>query len=257
MKNILSFFMVVLMLFTILMVGASAKSMSYNIPQLGLSLNIPEEFDVFSADLSVYEAENAFSVSDEELKQYFEENNIFLEALSPDRNMDVTVTGALQQTGGNIYSYSELDDSELRAEADEIYQILFGAGDSVPGGVTSSPAEIVMFSDTAVFIVFEYTAGEIAGIKYYTVWEGISVTMSVYMYDGDISLYRRSIADEIASSFVFESSRESAPLIMGRSFLAGILVSGFVLFCACAGLAIVSATEGRRSRARVYGGRVY
>ncbi len=221
--------------------AAQTAAVSYRMPQVGLSVDIPEEYDVFSADLSVYEAENAFSVSDEELMQYFEDNSILLEALSPDRNVDITFTGV-----GNVWdvdSFASLSDEQLRETADEIARTITDSAESVPGGVRLLEVRTERFSDTAVFAVIEYTAGGIYGMKYYTACNGSAVTMSVYVYDGMPDAYLVQTADSVAASFEFDSDSLLDPLFMSAA--AGLAVTALLFAALGLGFGCISALQSR------------
>ena len=180
---------------------AFADGTTYNVEELGMDITLPAKYSVIMRNTD----ENAkifdnLGTTKAEINKYFEENNIYLNAISDVDNKEIVVT--MTPIASSVFSF--LDDSTLKqfeSYMSETYSNM---------GLNITNCEIYQSSNSKyVKLLFSDKSGSINGLQYYTVRDKIAINITMRSYDGTISSAK---ADEMKG--IIDNIKYNAKLLV-------------------------------------------
>ena len=172
-----------------------------HIDEVGLSLTIPCEYEIFTHGTKASDPRFAAMGLDGESMEEMLSTNLYLSAISKDFTSEITVTMAPNK----IYEdYNLLGASAVKLMADSFAKDLFEAN-----GVKLIDYNLYQHSQ-ALFIEYHYkkSSTEASAIQYSTIYDG---NITYWSYNGDLTNEDKSFAKSIAEAAVFDKDPQRTP----------------------------------------------
>lgn len=202
--NVFSLFVcVVLLLCSIFSVGAIDDK--YEISELGLSIKLPREYSVITRttpqDDEVF---SQLSLDYNETMTAFNAAHIYLQGVSEDQILKVTLTGTSDKNSEAINNYSELSSSERKTVkeaflSDQMY---------------TSGTEVKHNGNIYIDLRFARNtpAGTIYGYQCHTVVNGMNVNLTMQKNNEDLTADEVKVITNIANSIKFNKIKKNSSL---------------------------------------------
>lgn len=168
-----------IMLVSNLVIPARAASEEYVVSEMGISLDIPDEYIVFTRDMDKSDAAlSDYGISKDELMEQFTAGNIYLNAVLPDGNEEIVVT----MEENIISEFNGLGETSLLMLASTLKDGYEEYGISV------SSYDIYHHPQLEFIRIYFNTTDKTAyGLQYYTIYGGQAMNFTMRSYDGPIS----------------------------------------------------------------------
>ena len=178
MKKIATILMAI-MLVSNLVIPARAASEEYVVSEMGISLDIPDEYIVFTRDMDKSDAAlSDYGISKDELMEQFTAGNIYLNAVLPDGNEEIVVT----MEENIISEFNGLGETSLLMLASTLKDGYEEYGISVSSYDIYHHPQLEF-----IRIYFNTTDKTTYGLQYYTIYGGQAMNFTMRSYDGPIS----------------------------------------------------------------------
>lgn len=165
MKKLCLFVLAFTLLFTMATAAFAASSETYWLEDLGLSIDIPSEYVVFTRDIADDDPNlTAYGLSKKDLLDSMESNNIYLNACDADINFEVTVT----MTDSEIRDFNLLSDTTLKALGSSLQSAY------ADNGITVEKYEVFQHSQAKFLKIYTDQpsgADSVYGLQYYTIYD--------------------------------------------------------------------------------------
>lgn len=178
MKKIAAMLMAI-MLVSNLVIPARAASEEYVVSEMGISLEIPDEYIVFTRDMDKNDPAFAdFDISKETLMDQFDTAHIYLNAVFPNGNEEIVVT----MEENIISEFNGLGETSLLMLASTLKDGYEEYGISVSSYDIYHHPQLEF-----IRIYFNTTDKTTYGLQYYTIYGGQAMNFTMRSYDGPIS----------------------------------------------------------------------
>lgn len=178
MKKITAMLMAI-MLVSNLVIPARAASEEYVVSEMGISLEIPDEYIVFTRDMDKNDPAFAdFDISKETLMDQFDTAHIYLNAVFPNGNEEIVVT----MEENIISEFNGLGETSLLMLASTLKDGYEEYGISVSSYDIYHHPQLEF-----IRIYFNTTDKTTYGLQYYTIYGGQAMNFTMRSYDGPIS----------------------------------------------------------------------
>ena len=182
-------------------VAAEGESATVTVPELGLEMQIPEEYSyVFTRDMS--EDDPAFAELGLSKEELFASDAVYFEALTDQRGAELIVTMSRNDWSEMYYDFNALPDEDLLALAD-----LCMVNDS--SEVEMEYSDYGLFDENAAVrflkAVGSFTGEGVSGttVQYVTVYNGDTYTFTFNFIGANLSDTEIAMTEEIVDSVVF------------------------------------------------------
>lgn len=182
-------------------VAAEGESATVTVPELGLEMEIPEEYDyVFTRDMS--EDDPAFAELGLAKEQLFASDTVYFEALTEHRGAEIIVTKSRNDWSEMYYDFNDLSDEELLGLAD-----LCMENDSSDVEMEYTDYGLFDGNEDVRFLkaVGSFESEGLSGttIQYVTVYNGDTYTFTFNFIGVNLSDTEITMTEEVISSAVF------------------------------------------------------
>ena len=178
MKKIAAIFMAIMLVIN-LAIPARAASEEYEVSEMGISLEIPDEYIVFTRDMDKNDPAFAdFGVSKETLMDQFDTGHIYLNAVLPSGNEEIVVT----MEENIISEFNGLGETSLLMLASTLKDGYEEYGISVSSYDIYHHPQLEF-----IRIYFNTTDKTTYGLQYYTIYGGQAMNFTMRSYGGPIS----------------------------------------------------------------------
>ena len=178
MKKIAAMLMAIILVSN-LVIPARAASEEYVVSEMGISLEIPDEYIVFTRDMDKNDPAFAdFGVSKETLMDQFDTGHIYLNAVLPSGNEEIVVT----MEENIISEFNGLGETSLLMLASTLKDGYEEYGISVSSYDIYHHPQLEF-----IRIYFNTTDKTTYGLQYYTIYGGQAMNFTMRSYDGPIS----------------------------------------------------------------------
>lgn len=168
-----------IMLVSNLVIPARAASEEYVVSEMGISLDIPDEYIVFTRDMDKSDAAlSDYGISKDELMEQFTAGNIYLNAVLPDGNEEIVVT----MEENIISEFNGLGETWLLTLASTLKDGYEEYGISVSSYDIYHHPQLEF-----IRIYFNTTDKTTYGLQYYTIYGGQAMNFTMRSYGGPIS----------------------------------------------------------------------
>ena len=168
-----------IMLVSNLVIPARAASEEYVVSEMGISLDIPDEYIVFTRDMDKSDAAlSDYGISKDELMEQFTAGNIYLNAVRPNGNEEIVVT----MEENIISEFNGLGETWLLTLASTLKDGYEEYGISVSSYDIYHHPQLEF-----IRIYFNTTDKTTYGLQYYTIYGGQAMNFTMRSYEGPIS----------------------------------------------------------------------
>jgi hypothetical protein len=188
--------------------SAYAAPQLYELSELNLTVDIPNDMTVFTRDISEDDPRLAdFGLSASVMKETFTQNNIYLDAVSKDAEKELMILMNSNEDSIKMFNLSESSDSELDKSIPD-----FVKGVEKTSGYTINNTTIYN-NGSYKFYVMNYNLNSNGYItyarNYVTIYNGQMISVFLYSYASDISDTDASMLKSIVDSITFTKTLDN------------------------------------------------
>jgi len=155
--------------------NAAHNYVTYDLDELGMSIDIFREYTVFTRDTPADDPNyELYGLSKADMDSVMESNNIYLDALSPDDDIEITITkidGFPEE-----YSFDVLSDEEVSDVLEGIKSSYEAAGLTIYGSEVYSHAQLKFIK---MCVLVEVDGQKVYEIQYYTVYDTKAISIQL------------------------------------------------------------------------------
>ena len=185
----------------LLLVSATAFASSgktYQLAELGMSIDIPTEYVVFTRDITDNDPNlSAYGLCKSDLLSLMKSRNIYLNAWDKDVNFEIIVT----MIESKINDFNLMSDTVLNTLASSFKSAY------IDRGITVEKYEIYQHDQAKfikVYINQPNGADKVYGLQYYTVYDNKAINVTMQSYSGKINSDKETILKSIVSTVHFD-----------------------------------------------------
>ena len=206
MKRSLMVFLILCLAFSLLSPAAFAAGSSYKLDELGMSIELPQDYIVFTRDIKSNDPNlSAYGLTRDELYSLMVDGCIYLNAWDKDLNYEIIVTMTDSPVEDfNLYSDTALMD--LASSAEDEYRNY---------GITYIKSELYQHSQAKfikIYISQQSNGSTVYGLEYSTVYNSKAINITLQSYSGKINSSKEAILKEIVDSVRFDTAPSAASL---------------------------------------------
>ena len=198
MKKCLSTLWIFFLVFCLLPVPAFAASGTYELDELGMSIEIPSDHVVFTRDIKSDDPNlSAYGLTKDGLSSLMLERGIYLNAWDKDVNYEIIVTMAESP----FEDYNQFSDTVLNGLVSALET------EYAAMGITLIRSELYRHSQAkfAKIYISQPNGGETAyGVQYNTVYDGKAINITLQSYSGQIDSSKEAIIQKIVDTVHFD-----------------------------------------------------
>lgn len=188
----------------LLLLANPAKAADLFMETLDLEITVPDGWYILTRDTDpddpVFEAIGSdFST----MANFFEENGIYLNIVSPDFATEIAMTISENEYSQEVFSYSDFSDQEFESLVQEMKLEAFSSGDFLSGPYNFDIYQTEQLNFITYDMVQSNTLGSPSTKHYITIYNGKAYGFNFFCYDGDCSDEDQAIANEVIDSLRF------------------------------------------------------
>lgn len=205
MKRVLSVFLSFCLAACFLTVSAFAAGTTYELDKLGMSIELPSDYIVFTRDIKANDPNlSAYGLTKDGLSSLMQERSIYLNAWDEDINYEIIVT----MLDSPFVDYNQFSDTSLSAFISALETEYDGLG------ITMIRSEFYQHSQAkfAKIYISQPNNGETAyGLQYHTVYNGKAINITLQSYSGKIDSSKETVLKKIVDSAHFDTEPQFNP----------------------------------------------
>ena len=205
MKRILTTLLIFCFVLCLLPVSAFAATGTYDLDELGMSIELPSDHVVFTRDIKANDPNlSAYGLTRDGLSSLMQERSIYLNAWDEDINYEIIIT----MMDSPLADYNLLSDTTLAAVVSSFETEYAGAG------ITFIRSDIYQHSQAkfAKIYISQPNNGETAyGLQYNTVYNDKAINITMQSYSGKIDSNKESILKKIVDTVHFDTDPQLNP----------------------------------------------
>lgn len=197
MKKLYSFVLMLIMVLSMSTTVFAASSKSYQLDDLGMSIDIPSGYVTFTRNISDNDPNLAtYGLNKKDLSDLMKSGNIYLNAWDKDVTFEIVVT----MIDSTITDFNLMSDTMLNTLASSF------KSEYANSGVTVEKYEVYQH-DQAKFIKIYINqpngSDKAYGLQYYTVYDNKAINVTMQSYSGKIDSNKEAILQSIVSTVHF------------------------------------------------------
>ncbi|MDY3219852.1 MAG: zinc ribbon domain-containing protein [Candidatus Fimivivens sp.] len=208
-KVLLSFCLV----FCLLPSHAFAANTTYELEELGMSIELPSNHVVFTRDIKANDPNlSAYGLTKDGMSSLMLERNIYLNAWDEDVNYEIIVT----MVDSPFEDYNQFSNTTLNGFASALET------EYASMGITFIRSELYQHSQAKFVKIYisQPNNGDTAyGLQYHTVYNGKAINITLQSYSGEIDSSREASIQKIVDTIRFDTKPQfSAPPAQTKAF---------------------------------------
>jgi hypothetical protein len=205
MKRILTTLLIFCFVLCLLPVSAFAATGTYDLDELGMSIELPSDHVVFTRDIKANDPNlSAYGLTKDGLSSLMQERSIYLNAWDEDINYEIIIT----MMDSPLADYNLLSDTTLAAVVSSFET------EYAVAGITFIRSDIYQHSQAkfAKIYISQPNNGETAyGLQYNTVYNDKAINITMQSYSGKIDSNKESILKKIVDTVHFDTDPQLNP----------------------------------------------
>lgn len=204
-KRILQIGILVVSLCSFLVLPVYAASSKYAIPELDLTISIPDDYDVFTLNMSSNDPLfSVYGTTKAEVNTQFANSSIYLNAISTIHNDEIVVT----MTDSPLANLNGMGDTALITLASALVD------EYAKYGITVTDYDVYHHNQlTFIQVYFHDTEKTVYGLQFYTVSNEQAMNFTLRSYEGSISSSQENTICTIVDSIRLNYEVEAAPTV--------------------------------------------
>jgi hypothetical protein len=168
--------------------AALAAGLTYELPELNMTIDAPEGWIVFSRDIDEDDPNLELTGSDSKtLEDHYKENNIYLNIIKTSPLAEIVITMGEDDNSRKIYDFNRIPDADMQAQAESLMQEMQRLMEGQAAYYDCS----VYKHEQAAFFIFHLTqqinGSTVYGKQYTTIINGKTINITLHSYEGEIS----------------------------------------------------------------------
>lgn len=213
MSRIFKFLLSFCLAFCLLPSYAFAANTTYELDELGMSIELPSNHVVFTRDIEANDPNlSAYGLTKEGMSSLMLERSIYLNAWDEDVNYEIIVT----MVDSPFEDYNQFSDTTLNGFVSALET------EYASMGITFIRSDFYQHSQAkfAKIYISQPNNGDTAyGLQYHTVYNGKAINITLQSYSGEIDSSREAIIQKIVDTIRFDTAPQfSAPPAQTRAF---------------------------------------
>lgn len=200
MKRIGSVFLAACLALCLFSVSASAAGSTYYLSELGMQIDLPEDYIVFTRDTPADDPNFIlYGISKEDMDSLLVQQSMYLDAITSTGDAEVVVT----MIESPLEDFNQLSDSTLKILASSF------TAEYESMGITLLRSEVYQHSQAKflkIYISRSSEQGTVYGLQYYTVYDGKAINVTLHSYQGEIGAYEESELLDIVDTVRFDTA---------------------------------------------------
>lgn len=200
MKRFLSTVLMICLVLWPLSVSAFAATSSYNLAELGMSIDIPSDYIVFTRDIKTNDPNlRAYGLTKEGLSSLMLERSIYLNAWDKDANYEIIVT----MVDSPFENYNQLSDTLLNGLIPSLKT------EYATAGITFIRSDLYQHNQAKFVKIYisQPNNGDTAyGLQFHTAYDGKAINITLQSYSGKIDSSKESVLKKIVDSIHFDTA---------------------------------------------------
>lgn len=198
MKKLYSLILALLLLLSLSTTAFAASSKTYSLDELGMSIDIPSEYVVFTRNISDNDPNlSAYGLTKNDMKDLMNARNIYLNAWDKDVNFEIIVT----MIDSTISDFNLMSDTMLNTMASS------AKTEYANNGITVEKYEVFQHNQAKfikIYISQPNGTEKAYGLQYYTVYDNKAINVTMQSYSGKIDSSKESILKSIVDTVHFD-----------------------------------------------------
>ena len=199
MKKLFSALWFFLLSFCFLPLPAFATGSTYELDELGMSIEIPSDYVVFTRDIRSGDPNlSAYGLTKDDLISLMLERSIYLNAWDKDVDYEIIVT-MRESLLEDYYQLSDTTLNGLMSALETEYAAM---------GITLIRSDLYQHSQAKfakIYISQPSNGGTAYGLQYHTVYAGKAINITLQSYSGEIDSNKEAIIQKIVDTVHFDS----------------------------------------------------
>lgn len=213
MKRFISILLIFCLVFCLLPMSVFAANSTYELDELGMSIEVPSGHVVFTRDIKSNDPNlSAYGLTKDGLYSLMLEQNIYLNTWDEDINYEIIVT----MIDSPLEDFNQLSDTSLAVLTPTMSKEYESAG------ITYIKSDIYQHNQAKfikIYISQPNNGDTVYGLQYYTVYNGKAINVTLQSYSGKIDSNKEAIIQEIVDTVRFETEPHlSSPPVQTKAF---------------------------------------
>lgn len=198
MKKFCFLILMLTLLFMMSTTAFAASNETYRLDELGLSIDIPSDYVVFTRDIADDDPNlSVYGLNKNDMSDLMESRNLYLDAWDTYVNFEITVT----MTDISISDFNLISDTTLNFLASSFTE------EYASYGITIDTCEIYQHDQAKFLKIYQSKpdgANIVYGLQYYTVYDHKAINITMLSYSGAIDSEKGSILASIVKTVHFD-----------------------------------------------------
>lgn len=177
--------------------GFAASSSTYDLDELNMSIDIPDDYVVFTRDINSNDPNlSAYGLTKDNMSSLMESGNIYLNAWDKDVNFEIIVT-MIDSSLGDFNQFSDTTLSAFASSFESEYKNM---------GITYLKSEKYQHEQAKfikIYINQPNNGSTVYGLQYYTVYGSKAINVTIQSYSGKIDSAKEATLKTIVDSVFF------------------------------------------------------
>ncbi len=199
MKSFLNILLVFYLVCCLLPVSAYAANDTYDLDELGMSIDLPEDLVVFTRDIKSNDPNlSEYGLTKDSMISLMQERNIYLNAWDENISYEITVT----MVDSPFADYNQFSDTSLNS----LMPTLASEYESL--GITFTKSELYQHTQAKfikIYISQPNSGDTVYGLQYNTVYDNKAINVTLQSYSGKIDSNKESLIKEIVDTIHFDT----------------------------------------------------
>lgn len=218
----------ILIIIIIFMIPVKGEGTNVKLSKLDLSFTAPEGWTVLTRDVSEDESYlEIMELSKSDLVSFFDDNNIYADILSEDGTKEFVITMFTNNSIKLIYNMSNLTDNSLK----DAMAGMLGKKESDSATVNYT-GNTYLKKNGITYIVSDMSVtdndSKNQGIQYYTVYNGMAVSVSYYNYSSGFTDEEKAVVSDFIGSFNVKIKKRSPLVTFVQTYSWAFFISAAV-----------------------------
>lgn len=200
MKRIGAVFLAACLALCLFSVSASAAGSTYYLSELGMQIDLPEDYIVFTRDTPADDPNFIlYGISKEDMDSLLVQQSMYLDAITSTGDAEVVVT----MIESPLEDFNQLSDSTLKILASSF------TSEYESMGITLLRSEVYQHSQAKflkLYISRSSEQGTVYGLQYYTVYDSKAINVTLHSYLGEIGPYEEGALLDIVDTVRFDTA---------------------------------------------------
>lgn len=218
-------------LFTIIPVASAADSVTCELSELNMTIDVPADWITFTRDIDENDPNlELLGTTAETLISTYEANSIYFNAVYLDPLSEIVVTMITDESSQDIYDFNRISDKDMPQAAETIREEM----QKIMGDAATYTESSFYTHEQAKFAVFNFeTSGALPdhAQQYTTIINGQTINVTLHSYTGELTTAQEQLLEDVVNSITFTKVTKKPGIDLSEAGITAIIggvVAGIV-----------------------------